>query len=152
MAKDSPRRKTKGADRQKGPTASQTDVKIEIKESKESKLSNSRNSVHHKTLKKDSRKKSVKSLKKKKRRKWTLTRKFKKLNRHQAKRSSGPLMFPYHLRWDESLETLYTTSILGRGQSSHVAKEKAGTIANFCRRNPVRTVPRSENFTWSLVA
>lgn len=64
MAKDSPRRKTKGADRQKGPTASQTDVKIEIKESKESKLSNSRNSVHHKTLKKDSRKKSVKSQRK----------------------------------------------------------------------------------------
>ena len=98
------------------------------------------------------KKQKKKSLKKKKRRKWTLTRKFKKLNRHQAKRSSGPLMFPYHLRWDEPLETLYTTSILGRGQSSHVAKEKAGTIANFCRRNPVRTVPRSENFTRSLVA
>ena len=44
------------------------------------------------------KKQKKKSLKKRKRRKWTLTRKFKKSNRHLAKKSSGPLMFPYHLR------------------------------------------------------
>ena len=62
MAKDSPRRKTKGA-----PTA-ETDVKIEIdvekaNDSKKSKLTDSRNSVHHNARKTDSRK-SVKDSRK----------------------------------------------------------------------------------------
>ena len=43
-------------------------------------------------------------------------------------------------------------SYLGRRQSSYVTEEKTGTFTNFCCRNSIRTIPRSKNFTRSLVA
>ena len=135
MAKDSPRRTTKGK-----PTA-ESDVKIEIEhESKKSKIANSRNSVHHKARKSENRKKSVKSPRK------STKEKSKKLEKNEKSKSSEK----EHLEKEKKSrrETLKTVDLDDREftyEKDDIISEAAQQL--LAERDKVNCETKSGNYT-----